>query len=179
MKKILIASTIFAMMFVGVASAQSPNANRGPSEQGNNNQRATENVPDHAQANLPFEVEPELVEVPEYGEEQYDFFLETELVNPIEIVVDIDEEVEKTELEVAVTNHHGEFEETPTTTLSGSDDFDFEDGRGDFTIGEAGSGADFELWGWDINDIETLQVEATDDDIEVEALYLTPESVEG
>jgi len=150
-----------------------------PEHPGNQNQQATENVPGHAEADLPFTEEPELIEIPEYGEEQYEFFLETELVDPIEVVVDIDgEEVEETELEVAVTNHHGEFEETPTTTLRGWEDFEFGDGQGSFTIGEAGSGADFELWGWDINDIETLQVEATDDDVDVGALYLTPESVE-
>ena len=184
MKKIFSLLAVFALitaLSIGIAVARPAHAQskgNGPSEQGIANQRATENFPDHANAQLPFEVEPELLEIPEYGEEQYEFFLETELVDPIEVVVDIDSDVEETELEVAVTNHHGEFEETPTTTLRGWEDVGFEDGRGSFTIGEAGSDATFELWGWDINDIETLQVESTDEEVEVEALYLTLESVE-
>jgi len=60
MKKILVLSMAL-MMVAGFTFARNPNANRGPSEQGNQNQRATENVPDHAQADLPFEIELESV----------------------------------------------------------------------------------------------------------------------
>ena len=44
---------VFVLGLAGVAVA-SPGQGRGPSEKGNENQRATENVPDHAQAELPF-----------------------------------------------------------------------------------------------------------------------------
>lgn len=57
MKKLLTITLVmvFVLGLVGVAVANSGQGH-GPSEQGNESQRATENVPDHAQADLPFDI---------------------------------------------------------------------------------------------------------------------------
>lgn len=66
MKNIFVLGMVVVLtlaMGIGFAGAQPPgqaNGN-GPSEQGIQNQKATENVPEHANANLPFDVELESV----------------------------------------------------------------------------------------------------------------------
>jgi len=63
MKKILVLSMALIMVagFTFARGGPGENPDKGPSEQGNQNQRATENVPDHAEADLPFEIELESV----------------------------------------------------------------------------------------------------------------------
>lgn len=56
MKKLLIVALALVMVLglMGGVAVANPGQGHGPSEQGNENQRATENVPDHAQSDLPF-----------------------------------------------------------------------------------------------------------------------------
>lgn len=100
--------------------------------------------------------------------EQYQQLLDIPLTNPFTVEVQLATAVtDAVTLDVSVTNHHGEFQETPTTSLSGDTTVDFEEGVGRFTIGAPGTEADLTLIPLeengvtfdDINDVENIAVQ--------------------
>ena len=118
---------------------------------------------------------PECVEIPIDPAEQYPVLLDLELPDPMTVEVHLEDDGDPAStdhtLDVAVRNHHGEFQETPTTTLEGDTEVTFEEGVGRFTIGTAGSDADLELIPLEengvtfdeIDDVETIEVDPGED----------------
>ena len=126
----------------------------------------------------------DLIEVPDYGKEQYDFLNNIELNEPFEVVVETEKPIKKlSQLNISITNHRASFEEAPAASLSRADYFKFVKNKTSFTVGLRRGideyEADYRMGGeWELNEQDlTIEVKSSDKSVDVENIYLTPESI--
>ena len=130
---------------------------------------------------------PTILDLPPFGEAQFDLLTTTDLTqgNPetgeTESGITLALEAERRGelpvddgalIDVELTNHFGEFEQGEDSTYPANVLTAFEDGTGSFTIGGADRrdadltlGPIFDLEG--VNDVESIKVDAVDDNVEI------------